>query len=143
MSNRPTTAAQLLVPRSAATALGLALAIAASALACDDSPSGLSCTAEVRPGIILEIRDSTSDLPAAYGALVLAQAGAFEDTLRIPGEPMPTSSSVVGAFERPGTYTVVIENPKYLPWSRSGVRVTSGPCHVNTVRLTARLTPRN
>lgn len=128
--------------RPTASGLPLILALAAGAIACSDSPSGLACTAEIRPGILLEIRDSTTDLPAAFEAEVVAQAGTFKDTLRIPGQPLPTSSEVVGAFERPGTYSLVVESPKYLPWSRSGVRVTAGPCHVNSVRLTARLTPR-
>ena len=130
-------------PRQRWLALAGVLLAALSGLACSESPSGLSCTAEVRPGIILEIRDSVTDLPAALEAFVLARAGAFEDTLRIPGAPQPSSDVVVGAYERAGTYDVLVENPKYLPWSRSAVRVIAGPCHVEPVRLKALLVSRN
>lgn len=47
------------------------------------------------------------------------------------------------AFERPGTYEVAAEKEGFFRWIRSGVEVDEGPCHVETVGLTARLTPKS
>jgi hypothetical protein len=43
------------------------------------------------------------------------------------------------AHEREGSYTVTVDAVGYSPWSRSGIPVIDGGCHVRTVRLTARL----
>jgi hypothetical protein len=79
--------------------------------------------------------------PVAFGAIAVARAAAFEDTLRIPGTPQDTSAYVEGAYEHPGLYSLEIEQAGYQTWTRHGVRVTAGVCHVNTVRVTARLVP--
>jgi hypothetical protein len=44
-----------------------------------------------------------------------------------------------GVHERPGMYTVEVVHPWYQPWTREGVWVRSGECHVKTVNLRAEL----
>ena len=44
-----------------------------------------------------------------------------------------------GAYERAGSYSVLVLKDGYVPWSRSGVRVFEDKCHVITVSLEARL----
>ncbi len=48
--------------------------------------------------------------------------------------------SDAAAGERAGTYDVTIRRPGYSSFSQTGVVVTKNECHVNPVRLEARLT---
>lgn len=91
------------------------------------------CTDAQFPGIAVQVRDSVTGSSTGLGAIVVAAEGAFADT----------GSSVSGiyalAYERPGTYTVTVEQASYLKWTRTGVVVTRGECHVSTVNIIARL----
>jgi hypothetical protein len=111
-------------------------AVAALALLAGcDLPFVTACTAEARPAIVVEIVDAQTGvvLEGLEGLRVIAREGAYADTARFPG-------SLTGlAYERAGTYTVTVEHPDYLPWSRSGVRVREDGCnHVRTESITAR-----
>jgi hypothetical protein len=53
----------------------------------------------------------------------------------------PLIVSMVGAYERAGTYLVQLETEGYQPWDTSGVQVFSDECHVQTVVFTAALDP--
>lgn len=103
--------------------------------ACNASESLTVCTREARPGIVLEVRDSLTGAPAASGALAIAQAAAFADTLR------GTDLFLSGALERPGRYDVTVTKSGYRPWAAANVQVTQGLCHVETVTVQARLVP--
>lgn len=118
----------------------LALAAAMPGLACNDVP--VVCTAIAVPGIQVDVRDSVTGLPATDGALGIARDGAYADTL----ETLPTmgplpSPTMLGAWERQGTYDVTVSRTNYLTWSAAGVRVTGDACHVTTVKLEANLQP--
>jgi hypothetical protein len=70
-------------------------------------------------------------------ALVVARDGEYADSVRTgPFPPAPTRL----ALGRAGTYTVHVEHPGYAPALRSGIRVTRGDCHVNTVTIRVELT---
>jgi hypothetical protein len=110
--------------------LALTLAVAG----CDlFTKPGEPCTDALFPGIAVQVRDSVTGSSTGIGAIVVATDGAFVDT----------GSSVSGiyalAYERPGTYTVTVEQAGYLKWTNSGVVVTRGECHVSTVNIIARL----
>ena len=119
----------------------LLVGLAGTMAACGDI-FGHACTLEVRPGIIVAIRDAQSGAPVADSAAGVAVDVTFTDSLQ-PAE-LDTLGRLVsraGAFERPGTYNVSVTRHGYANWSQSGVRVTRGDCHVNTVRLAALLQP--
>jgi hypothetical protein len=100
---------------------------------------GPVCTHEVRPGLMVEVRDSITGAPVAAGARVIARDGAFADTA-FTG----SSEGVAGAdlaHERAGNYTVTVEQEEFAPWSRSDVYVTADKCHVHTVSLVVLLHP--
>jgi D-serine deaminase-like pyridoxal phosphate-dependent protein len=89
------------------------------------------CDLRAYPAIMVAIRDSLTDVPVTEGVRVIARDGTYADT---------ADFRVFGlAHERPGTYTVTVEKDGYQTWSRTGVRVRDGECHVQTVELTARL----
>jgi hypothetical protein len=99
-------------------------------------PGGVACSADARPAVSVDVRDSVTDTPAGRGARIIAQDGVFADTAKTPsGYEGPYAL----ARERAGTYTVTVEQEGYQLWSRSGVRVTRDECHVRTVSLIARL----
>ena len=91
------------------------------------------CPTDRFPGIAVQVRDSVTGSSTGLGAIVVATEGAFADT-------GASVSGIYGiAYERPGTYTVTVEQAGYLKWTRTGVVVTRGECHVNTVNIIARL----
>lgn len=110
-------------------------ALAASLAACDAFTPQPVCTLEARAGIALEVRDSVTNAHVGGGSLIVASEGSYADTVNTT-----VNRAIYGlAIERAGTYTVSVEKSGYQPWSRAGVQVTRGECHVNTVNLTARL----
>jgi len=100
---------------------------------------GPACTHEVRPGLSVEVRDSTTGAPVAAGARVIARDGAFADTA-VSGSLDGVSGADL-AHERTGDYTVTVEQEGYAPWSRSDVHVTADRCHVHTVFVVVLLQP--
>jgi hypothetical protein len=125
---------------TAGVRLALALAAAMPGFGCNDVP--VVCTAIAVPGIQVDVRDSVTGLPATDGALGIARDGAYVDTLEtLPtAGPLP-SPTMLGAWERQGTYDVTISKANYLTWSAAGVRVSGDACHVTTVKLDANLQP--
>jgi hypothetical protein len=89
-------------------------------------------------GLNVEVRDSVTNAPAAEGARGVARNGSQEEVL----QPMVGANpglTLIGAWERPGTYTIEIAKAGYQTWRRTGVTVTKDECHVQPVRLEARL----
>ena len=98
--------------------------------------TGPACTLEARPALIVTVRDSTTGAPAAGAARVVARSGAFADTAHAGDDhagPYPL------AYERAGTYVLTVEHEGYRAWSRSGIRVGAGECHVRTEAVTVLL----
>ncbi len=104
------------------------------------------CTTEIVPGIVVTVLEAGTGVPLANEATGTVREGGFVGPL-LPhertGSDPATTVSLRGADERPGTYEVRVERDGYLPWFQTGVRVTQGRCHVQTVRLRADLTPVN
>ena len=101
---------------------------------------GVDCTADARPGIVIEVSDSVTGAPITRGYTVIVAEGAYRDSVSFPLEgPLPYP---VFAVERRGTYTVTVRADGYADWIRTGVRVTADECHVRTVALAARLRPQ-
>ncbi len=121
--------------RALAPLTGLVLAVAG----CDTLP--LACTLEARAAISVEIRDSATFAPLADGSTAAVTEGAYSDTLIVCSWSGLEGLTRCGAWERAGTYAVLVTRPGYQPWSRTGVRVTSDACHVRGVALQALLRP--
>lgn len=118
--------------------IGLAAAAAVFVGACDILPP--DCSTSVEPAIVVFVREIATGESAAAGARGAVRDGAYTDSLRpfmYAGADPASLLSFRAADERPGTYEVTILKDGYAPWVRSGVRVTRGTCHVNTVTLDA------
>jgi hypothetical protein len=92
------------------------------------------CTTDVRPGIEVRVKDAdTGEIISNLitGRLVDENEGE---------EKMVQSREVLsGAFEKRGTYSIILEADQYKSWFKDGVEVIEGPCHVQTVKLTAEM----
>jgi hypothetical protein len=111
---------------------------------CNDPVGAIACTSEARQAINVFVRDAVSDAPIASGATLVLRDGTFADSVTSPfGDPSNNQASLspLNSFERAGTYAVTVRRANYVQWDTTGVRVTEGVCHVNTVTLTARLSP--
>jgi hypothetical protein len=95
-----------------------------------------SCTREARAGITVDVRDSVTNALAGRGSRVIAREGAVADT---SSDTSISDGPFSLVFERAGTYTVSVTQAGYQPWTKAGVQVTNGSCHVNAVAVTARL----
>ncbi|MBI5601172.1 MAG: hypothetical protein HY944_06360 [Gemmatimonadetes bacterium] len=112
----------------------------------------LVCTAEMRPGIVLTVRDSLSGalVPSLGTRRIRAASATRVDSIVVS----PTGSLVLGggaypageglwafAMESAGVWSVDVEADGYRAWRGEGIAVSRGVCHVITVRVTARLRP--
>lgn len=100
-----------------------------------------ACTEEARAGISVSVADSLTGSAQVTGLSVVAVDGAYRDSVYQavwPGEPFPGRLGL--AYERPGTYGLIVRADGYAPWTRAGIVVERDECHVITVPVTARLT---
>ena len=104
-----------------------------------DQDNDVVCTAVIEPGIIVEIRDAITDEPLAENAIVVITDNDYTETLVISQWISSVAVAVEGAHERPGIYDIQLSLTGYNDWTRSGVEVRSGVCHVETVTISARL----
>jgi len=105
---------------------------------------GRVCTAQVVPGIVVEIRAKASAQPLAYWAQGVVREGAYSDSLEPYGFLNLDPQSMVSrqaAYERAGIYSVEVTASGFQTVKFEGVTVLSGPCHVQTANLTALLEP--
>jgi hypothetical protein len=108
---------------------------------CDDGQG--FCTAQSVPGIAVKVLDADTGGAAACGATAWLVSDSWSERADSPWNCSAPDSLqspwIEGAFERAGTYTVLVLKEGYAPWSRSGVRVSKDDCHVHTVSLEAHL----
>lgn len=108
--------------------------------ACDDLV-GVACTDELRPNLIVEVRDAQTGHAAARGAIGSAQHldsdvttelySARNDSLQLTGD---------WSRERAGRYVVVVRKPGFRTETVQ-VTVDEDRCHVRTERVPVTLTP--
>ncbi len=109
------------------------LVLAASCKA--SNSTDVVCTLEARAGINVTVLDADTQAGLAGIARGSATDGAYVDSLR-PGGSMTTLS---GAYERAGTYTVEIRATGYQGYTTTNVRVLKDVCHVIPQALTVSL----
>jgi hypothetical protein len=115
-----------------------------AAMGCSGStldPSPI-CTQELRPAVMVQVKDSLTNVGTASGASLVVRDAAFTDSVAVPNARPDLNDWVLAAAgERAGVYQVTVSKPGYAKWVQSNVRVTKNQCHVNTVNLTALLQP--
>lgn len=95
----------------------------------------LACTMEAKAGLSFRVIDSTTTQPVTSSAVIRVSDGAWRDSTA-----SPLGTGLWGtAWERAGTYTASVEVAGYRPWSRAGIVVDKGLCHVIPVSITALL----
>jgi hypothetical protein len=112
--------------------------------ACEDDPvhpPNIYCPAIARPAIEVDVRDADTGAPAANGASGEVREGTFVEALEVLPSTSGDALTMVGAWERPGEYTVLVQKPGHRQWTADDVRVTRGLCNVETVKLIANLEP--
>lgn len=120
--------------------------LAAAALLCagcgilDPGP----CPNVVVPGLLITVQDLATGKNVRGPLVVVAREGAYADTARIfnPTAAAPDSMDFNPyqlVMERAGTYEISVKAPGYSSWHVTGIPVTRGRCHVNTVQIVAQL----
>jgi hypothetical protein len=99
------------------------------------------CTLEGVFGIQVGVQDSASGAWIGQGSTIIAQDGAFRDSVTVPTS-FQNDQYVGITNERTGSYLVIVRYVGYWDWSRANVTVREGECgHVRPVELLARLQP--
>jgi hypothetical protein len=81
------------------------------------------CAAPISLAVVVTVRDSTSGLAAADGAIGNLVGAGVDDTLE------HIDSLTIRGGDQTGTYTVTIDKPGYLTWQATNVHVThQGEC---------------
>ena len=119
----------------------LALVASGCSLVGSEEEKDVVCTLELRPGIVVDVTNAATGEPVETGAVGYARDGAFVDTLEGVYSEAADETELFGAHERGGTYDVRVEKEGFETWTREGVEVEEGVCHVKTVELKAELTP--
>lgn len=95
------------------------------------------CTQQFVYGLTVTIVDQSTSTPIAGDATMTLRDGTYEEVVTDSWD----GSTLSGAGERPGTYSVTIEHPGYATWTRADVAISADECHVIPVTLTAELIP--
>lgn len=106
-----------------------ALATALAFTGCDIV--GVDCTTQAVAGVSVWAHDAVDGEPVTEGLTGHLLQGDYAE-LMVVG-----SNQLYGAFERPGTYAVVVTAPGYQDWVRTDVTVEDGGCHVVPVEIRA------
>ena len=98
------------------------------------------CDLSFEYGMSIYVRDSASGAGLANGSTVVVRDGSFLDSLAATFTT-PSDGPFLSAGERAGTYTVTVLHNGYQTWTKAGVVVTRGACHVNHIDVIVRLQP--
>ncbi len=93
----------------------------------DAAPDPIFCTEEARPGIQVTVKDVADDSFLTEEVTVTVTDREYKETLQ-----NFTSNTFFGAYEREGTYTVMVTKKGYTTFTSDPVVVESDICHVIT-----------
>ena len=94
---------------------------------------GFDCTGEYVYGVRVRAFDSESGAPVVEGLAGHLLQSSYAERMEV------WENTLMGAGERPGTYSVVVTAPTYEDWVRTGIVVEDEPCHVSVQELRADL----
>ena len=117
---------------------GLLAIVAAGCSACT---APIACTADLRPGLVVQVRDEQTNAPIAASSIVVIRDGDYVESLAVRVEGGALALSRQGAYERAGTYTVEVSHAGYLTLGIPGVVVPRDQCHVITNTIAASMRP--
>ena len=110
------------------------LAPLACALAGGCSSLPTACTTDARPALLVSVFDANSRV--LLSAKVVARDGAYADSA-LTNRQYGTGL----AIERPGVYDLTVTAARHETWTRTGIRVEAGDCHVEGLHVEAALVP--
>lgn len=94
-------------------------------------PGGRACTAVFVYGLNVTVTDAATGAAVTGATLTLTEQGrAYTEIL---AEIQP--GVYVGAGERPGQYTLIVEAPGYRAQTITGIVITADECHVIPVQI--------
>ncbi len=106
--------------------------------------SGIACTADIRHGLeVRVINASTSANISCISLGTITDMGVVGYTESLDNSSCSTQAlgSLVGAFERPGLYSIEVSAPGFITSRLDNILINSDECHVLTEQLEVRLTP--
>ena len=123
------------------SALRLSEVLSATCLPLACSSATTVCSPIARFAVVAEVRDSVSQEPAAFGAVLILRDGNYADTVvgTDDGSDAHAAARLGAALERPGVYSAEISKAGYAVWSMIGIRVSRNTCGVEPVEVKARL----
>ena len=95
-----------------------------------DIAGPLVCTTDVAYGVVVSAADEEG-VGVQEGLQGVTIRGSRSDPMEVFG------NTLLGAAEQAGLFDVVVTAPGYEIWTRTGVRVRQGECHVVQVQLDA------
>jgi len=95
-----------------------------------DTQDPIFCTDELRPGLEIKVKaNSNNEITLTSGISVVVKDGSYTETLT----NFPNTETFVGAFERIGTYSIMVSGDGYKTYtSDSPTTVDKDMCHVIT-----------
>ena len=115
-----------------------ALLLAAAAGGCVSSAA--SCTQEARAGLMVTVRNASTQ-SLVCDADVVAESGGSKETLMADGPA--GNCGYTGAVEKPGTYVLTVAKAGFQTQTTPAevVTMTADGCHVNGVSVSVTLSP--
>jgi hypothetical protein len=118
------------------TTLKLILAVILIQGCSENTPTDVASNTETYPGIRIELRDAASKLGIAEDAIAWIQESSYIDTLDYCGvDSLGNWLILCGAYERSGTYSLVIEKDRYITYKQDNISVQDDGRHVQTADL--------
>lgn len=104
----------------------------------DNNDGSTNCTEDLRAGLIVKVKDATNGQELQEGVIVTATDGNYSEVLQ---DGQTSSSTFVGAWERPGNYILTVSKEGYQSFASGLVTVTADVCHVIPQSVTVQLQP--
>ncbi len=121
----------------------IALEVAVACMTgCQLFPTDRVCTQEARTSLTVNVIDSQSGARLDSGSTVIVVGGTVHDsvTATAQGNPFMATAWWDEARVPAGTYSVFVRRAGYADWTRNGVVIKAGECHVTSpAELTAAL----
>ncbi|MEW7289458.1 carboxypeptidase-like regulatory domain-containing protein [Aquimarina sp. 2304DJ70-9] len=97
----------------------------------DKTEDPVFCTQEARPGLEITVKDASDGMFLVEGVEVVITDGDYKETL----EGFTGSNTFFGAYERTGTYIVVVSKNNYQTKTSGPIVVDKDICHVITQNI--------
>ncbi|WP_025743705.1 peptidase associated/transthyretin-like domain-containing protein [Aquimarina pacifica] len=94
----------------------------------DKTENPILCTEEARPGIEVTVKDAEDDTLLIEEVQVVITEGDYSESL----ENFSGSALFLGAYERPGSYIVIVTKSGYNTFTSDPIVVGEDLCHVIT-----------